>query len=150
MMRNGSGGSGNIVMSGSSAVEIACWDIIGKAAGVPVYKLLGGGVRDRVKVYANGWYTVERTPEEFRAAARRVIEKGYQALKIDPFGAGTYELSTEERSHSLELVEAVRDAICPDADLMIEVHSRCTPATRISLAPEFERLRPTLIGDPVP
>src|SRR5258708_26192096 len=100
MMRNDFERSGNIVMSGISAVEIACWDIIGKAAGVPVYKLLGGGVRDRVKVYANGWYTVERTPEEFRPAARRVIEKAYQALKIDPFGAGTYQRSTERRNRS--------------------------------------------------
>src|SRR5258708_25592071 len=124
--------------------------MIVKAAGVAVYKLLGGGVRDRVKVYANGWYTVERTPEEFRAAARRVIEKGYQALKIDAFGGGTYELSTEERSHSLELVEAVRDAIGPDAELMIEMHGRFTPATAISLARDLERFRPTWIEEPVP
>jgi len=150
MMRNDFERSGNIVMSGISAVEIACWDIIGKAAGVPVYKLLGGGVRDRIKAYANGWYTVERTPQEFRAAAQRVIEKGYQALKIDPFGAGTFELSGAERSHSLELVEAVRDAIGPDAELMIEMHGRFTPATAISLARDLERFRPTWIEEPVP
>src|SRR5260370_10766310 len=118
MMRNDFERSGNIVMSGISAVEIACWDIIGKAAGVPVYKLLGGGVRDRVKVYANGWYTVERTPEEFRAAARRVIEKGYQALKIDPLGARTHVLSTEKPSHSLELLHAVPGPTGPASPLL--------------------------------
>src|SRR5260370_11516945 len=150
MMRNDFERSGNIVMSGISAVEIACWDIIGKAAGGGVEKWGGGGGGGRGKVDANGWYTVERTPEEFRAAARRVIEKGYQALKIDPFGAGTYELSTEERSHSLELVEAVRDAIGPDAELMIEMHGRFTPATAISLARDLERFRPTWIEEPVP
>src|SRR5258708_26253039 len=77
MMRNDFERSGNIVMSGISAVEIASWDIIGKAAGVPVYKLLGGGVRDRLKVYANGLYTVARTPESLRALTPRDIDHDY-------------------------------------------------------------------------
>jgi galactonate dehydratase len=68
-------------------IEVACWDIIGKALNQPVYRLLGGAVRDRIKAYANGWYTVERTPEEFHQAAQRVVERGYRALKLDPFGA---------------------------------------------------------------
>ena len=80
---------GEIAMSGIAALEIACLDIKGKALGVPVYQLLGGAVRDRIKAYANGWYTVERTPDEFAAAARRVLERGYRALKFDPFGPAT-------------------------------------------------------------
>ena len=79
-------------MSGIAAIETACWDIAGKALNQPVYRLMGGAVRDKIKAYANGWYTVERTPEEFAKAARRVVEKGYQAAKLDPFGAGFYEL----------------------------------------------------------
>src|SRR5436309_13360716 len=99
-------------MAGSAVavLETACWDIVGKALGQPVYRLLGGPVRDRIKAYANGWYTVERTPEEFHFAARRAVAKGYRALKLDPFGAGTWELEPEERSRSLALVAAVRDA----------------------------------------
>lgn len=142
--------AGGVVMSGLAAVEIACWDIIGKALGQPVYRLLGGAVRDRIKAYANGWYTVERTPEEFHAAARRVVERGYRALKVDPFGAGTYELDAEERRRALSLVEAVRDAVGPDADLLIEMHGRFAPAAAVSIARDLERFNPAWIEEPVP
>ena len=71
---------------------MACWDIKGKALGVPVWQLLGGKVTDRVKAYANGWYTTERTPEAYHKAAQAVVERGYRALKIDPFGTGHFEL----------------------------------------------------------
>src|SRR6266581_7642810 len=66
---------GGIVMSGISAIEIACWDIVGKAVGQPVFRLLGGAVRSAIKAYANGWYTVERTPSEFHEAASRVVQR---------------------------------------------------------------------------
>lgn len=59
---------------------------------------------------------VERTPEEFHAAARRAVAKGYRALKLDPFGAGFYELDRAEKNRVIELVEAVRDAVGLDAD----------------------------------
>src|SRR5713226_255186 len=81
MFRNDYARAGEIAMSAISTVEIACWDIVGKALNQPVYRLLGGQVRDRIKAYANGWYTVERTPADFHAAAKRVIERGYRALK---------------------------------------------------------------------
>jgi galactonate dehydratase len=142
--------AGATVMAGIAAVEIACWDIVGRALGQPVYRLLGGAVRDRIKAYANGWYTVERTPQEFHAAARRVVERGYAALKLDPFGAGSFELTREERHRALALVEAVRDAIGPDAELLVEMHGRFTPATAIAVARELERYDPAWIEEPVP
>jgi galactonate dehydratase len=150
MMRNDYERAGGTVMSGISAVEIACWDIIGKAVGQPVFKLLGGAVRERLKAYANGWYTVERTPSEFHEAARRAVARGYQALKLDPFGAGTAELSPGERRRAVALVEAVRDAIGPDAELLVEMHGRFTPATAISIARELEPFNPSWIEEPVP
>ena len=101
--------AGAIVMSGVAAIEIACWDIMGKALGEPVHRLLGGAVRDHVKAYANGWYTVERTRQDFHAAARKVIECGYRALKLDPFPAMLGDLDREARLHAISLVEAVRD-----------------------------------------
>ncbi len=91
---------GEIAMSAIAAVEIACWDIKGKALGQPVYRLLGGAVRDRIRAYANGWYQVARVPDEFHAAARRVIDRGYRALKVDPFGEAGGELTGSERSLS--------------------------------------------------
>ena len=92
-----------------------------RPAGVPAARRRP---RDRIKAYANGWYTVERTPEEFHAAARRVVERGYRALKFDPFGAGLYELERDERMRSIALVEAVRDAVGPDVEILIEMHGR--------------------------
>jgi galactonate dehydratase len=142
--------AGGIVMSGIAAIEIACWDIIGKALGQPVYRLMGGAVRDRIKAYANGWYTVERTPDEFHAAARHAVDKGYRGLKLDPFGAGSGELQPDERRRALALVEAVRDAIGPDRELLIEMHGRFTPATAIAVARELEPFSPGWIEEPVP
>jgi len=142
--------AGGTVMSGISAIEIACWDIVGRALGQPIFKLLGGAVRDRIKAYANGWYTVERTPAEFHAAARKAVALGYRALKLDPFGSGSYELAPDERRHALALVEAVRDAIGPDAELLIEMHGRFTPATAVAISRELEAFAPSWIEEPVP
>jgi galactonate dehydratase len=142
--------AGAVVMSGIAAIEIACWDIVGQATGQPVFKLMGGEVRKRIKAYANGWYTVERTPAEFHEAARRVLAKGYAALKLDPFGAGTAELTPAEQRRAIDLVEAVRDAIGPDNELLIEMHGRFTPAAAVSIARELEPFRPSWIEEPVP
>jgi galactonate dehydratase len=142
--------AGEIAMSALAVIETACWDIMGKALGQSVYRLLGGPVRDRIKAYANGWYTVERTPDEFHAAARAVVERGYRALKLDPFGAGTYELEPHERTHALALVEAVRDAVGPDVEILIEMHGRFTPTAAISISRELERFDPSWIEEPVP
>ncbi len=141
---------GEIAMSALAAVEMACWDVVGKALGQPVHRLLGGRVRDRIKAYANGWYTVERSADEFHAAARRVVERGYRALKVDPFGAGLWDLEPAERRRSLELVEAVRDAVGDDVELFIEMHGRFTPAVAIGLARDLEPFRPSWIEEPVP
>jgi len=135
---------------GIALVEIACWDIMGKALGLPVYKLLGGAVRDRIKAYANGWYTVERSPEEFHAAARRVVERGYLALKVDPFGAGFYEMGRREKNLSISLVEAIRDAVGPEVEILIEMHGRFSPATAIDIARDLEPFRPEWVEEPVP
>src|SRR5215207_9969408 len=104
MTINDFGRMGEVTMSALSILEIACWDIMGKALGQPCYRLMGGAVRDKIKAYANGWYTVERTPDEFHAAAKRVVAKGYQALKFDPFGAGRYELTLDEQARAVDLV----------------------------------------------
>ncbi|MFF3568908.1 mandelate racemase/muconate lactonizing enzyme family protein [Nocardia jiangxiensis] len=150
MMRLDYARAGEIAMSALAAVEIACWDIQGKALGVPVYRLLGGAVRDRIKAYANGWYQVERTPEQFAAAARRVTARGYRAMKVDPFGAGMFELDHTETTRSLELVAAVREAVGPEAEIMIEMHGRFNPATAIRLAGLLEPYDPAWLEEPVP
>jgi galactonate dehydratase len=150
ILREDFGRSGEIAMTAVALVEMACWDIVGKALDQPVYRLLGGAVRDRIKAYANGWYTVERTPEQFHAAARRVIERGYRALKFDPFGAGFYELEHAEKVKVIALVEAVRDAVGPDVDILIEMHGRFNPVTAIEMTRELAPFKPSWVEEPVP
>ncbi|HEV2583662.1 MAG TPA: mandelate racemase/muconate lactonizing enzyme family protein [Ktedonobacteraceae bacterium] len=150
MYRNDYARADEIAMSAIATIEIACWDILGQAQGKPVYQLIGGAVRDRIKAYANGWYTVERTPGEFHQAARRAIEKGYRALKLDPFGAGFYELDRAEKNKAVALVEAVRDAVGQDTEILIEMHGRFNPATAIAIARELEPFNPGWIEEPVP
>ena len=144
------GRAGEIVMTGVALIEIACWDIMGQALGQPVYRLLGGAVRDSIKAYANGWYTVERTPEEFHAAATRVIERGYTALKFDPFGAGFYEIQRKEKNRVISLVEAVRDAVGPNTDIFVEMHGRFNPVTAIEMARELAPFKPSWYEEPTP
>ena len=150
MYRNDYARAGQIAMSAIAVVEMACWDIVGKALGQPVYRLFGGPVRDRIRTYANGWYTVERTPEEFHAAAKRVRTKGYDAVKLDPFGDAYYELPAAERRRAIGLVEAVRDAMGPDGEVFVEMHGRFTPAIAIGIAKDLAAFRPGWIEEPVP
>ena len=150
MMINDFGRMGEVTMSAVSIIEVACWDIVGKALGQPCYRLMGGAVRDKIKAYANGWYTVERTPDEFYAAAKKVAEFGYRALKVDPFGAGRYELSREEQALAVSLIGAVRDAVGAECEILIEMHGRFNPATAITMAHKLKKFEPSWIEEPVP
>ncbi len=79
---------GQIHGAAMAAIEIACWDIKGKALGVPIYELLGGLVRERVPVYANGWYQVERSPDAFARAAVDVVASGLPGVEVRPVRRG--------------------------------------------------------------
>lgn len=141
---------GEVLSSGLAILEMACWDIMGKALDQPVYNLLGGPVRERIKAYANGWYRVERDPEEFHQAAKRVVDRGYGAMKLDPFGPGHYELEREEKLLSVSLVEAVRDAIGPEPEILLEMHGRFSPATAIEMSHLLAPYSLGWIEEPVP
>ncbi|RPJ37487.1 MAG: mandelate racemase/muconate lactonizing enzyme family protein, partial [Chloroflexi bacterium] len=150
MFRGDFGRAGEIAMTGISVIEMACWDIMGKALNQPVFRLLGGAVRERIPAYANGWYTVERTPQEFHAAACRAVQKGYRALKFDPFGAGLYELERAEKLRTISLVEAVRDAVGPDVEILIEMHGRFNPVTAVDMINALSPYQPGWFEEPVP
>ena len=133
-----------------AAIETACFDIIGKALNTPLYNLIGGKYRDRVRTYANGWYRGERTPDNFAQCARAALALGYTALKFDPFGDAYRVISRYEEDVSIDIVAAVRDATGPNIELLIEGHSRFTVATAITIG---HRLQPFHIGwfeEPVP
>lgn len=133
-----------------AAIEIACWDIMGKAVGRPVYELLGGRCHEKLRAYANGWYRGERTPEAFAAAAQSVVTAGYTALKFDPFGSAWRKMSMRDESLSVDIVAAVRDAVGPDVDVLVEGHNRFTVEQALRIARLIEPYRPTWFETPVP
>ena len=141
---------GQIHMTAVAAIEVACWDILGKAAGRPVHELLGGRLRERVRAYANGWYRTERTPEAFAERARDVVARGYTALKFDPFGAAYRVQDPVEEDLSIDIVAAVREAVGPSVDLMIEGHDRFSVSTALRIADRLAPHRPAWFEEPVP
>jgi galactonate dehydratase len=141
---------GTIACAGLSAIDVACYDLMGKALGVPVWKLLGGACREHVACYANGWYTTEREPAAIAGRAREVLRRGYGALKIDPFGAGSLELTRAERQRSLAILAAVREAVGPDVQLFVEGHGRFSPHEGVLLARAMEELDPGWFEEPCP
>lgn len=138
------------VCSALGGVEMACWDILGKSLGVPVWRLLGGKCRERIRAYANGWYQVERTPQAIADRAVKAVAMGYGALKIDPFGDGSYEMEEHEKSKSVEIIAAVRDAVGPDVELFIEMHGRFSAHTAIEMCHRLAKFRPGWFEEPVP
>ena len=140
---------GQIHGSAVAAIEVACWDILGKAVGRPIHQLMGGQVRDRTRAYANGWYRVERTPEAFAAAARGVVERGYSALKFDPFGAAWRTQVSREEDLSIAIVAAVREAVGPGVDILVEGHNRFSVSTALRIADRLAEHRPGWFEEPV-
>jgi galactonate dehydratase len=131
------------------AIEIACWDILGKSLGVPVWRLLGGRLHQRLRAYANGWYTCPREPGAFAERAAAVKQMGYTALKFDPFGTAYLELDRTEERLSLSIVGAVREAVGDDVDLLIEGHDRFSVAAAVRLGQALAEFRPMWFETPV-
>ena len=141
---------GQIQGCAAAAIETACFDIMGKALNTPVYNLLGGKYRDRIRTYANGWYRGERTPENFAKCAVDAVALGYTALKFDPFGDAYRVISRYEEDLSTDIVRAVRDAVGPNIELLIEGHSRFTVATAITIAYRLQDFHIGWFEEPVP
>jgi galactonate dehydratase len=143
------GRPGEITQTALAIFDVACWDLMGQALGVPVWKLLGGRFRDAVPAYANGWYRADREPAAVAALARDVVARGYGALKIDPFGAAVATLSAAELRRSVGILEAVRDAVGPDVELYLEMHGRFSAATARLVADAVAPARPGWLEEPV-
>jgi galactonate dehydratase len=154
-------GGGTILFAGISAIEQALWDIKGKCLGVPVYEMLGGKMRDKVRVYANGWSFRCTEPADFAREAERVVKDGYTALKFYPLA--TAELDPEghirhvsnrsvdaaaERK-ALASVKAVRDSVGPGVDLMLDVSAELTTDAIIRLGRKFEDWNIAFLEEPV-
>lgn len=132
-----------------SGIEQALWDIAGKVTGQPVYNLLGGPVRKKIRVYANGWSYLMRGPDDFARAAEKVVEMGYTALKFDPLPRPwrTYIPKNHVRE-ARATVKAIRDAVGPDVDILIELHRRLAPVHAIEVAQAIEEFDPYWLEEP--
>jgi len=133
----------------ASAFDIACWDIIGKHFGAPIRDLMGGTFRDRVRLYANGWYDNCVTPEEFGERAAKWAKMGYTGLKFDVFGAHYDYINDVGLQLAYDRVKAVRDATNGKVAMMIEHHGRFNPTSAIMIAKKLSDLEPLFMEEPI-
>ncbi len=140
---------GSTVMTAISGVEVACWDLIGKACNQPVYRLLGGRYHKTLRAYANGWYGGAKTPADYAERAREVVGRGYQAMKFDPFGVGWKHVNAHECEEAIAIIAAVREAVGDEVDLMIEYHGRFAYRAALEIMRKIERYRPAWCEEPL-
>ena len=142
--------------SALSGIEMAMWDAVGKALKQPVYNLLGGACRPRIRVYANGWFYGTKTPAEHARAAERTVKQGFTALKCYPFQKGSQLPANrlyapkDDIARGVEIVRAVREAVGPDTDLMVDVCRRLAPMQAIELAERIAEFNPFWYEEPCP
>jgi galactonate dehydratase len=133
-----------------SGIEHAMWDITGKIAGMPIHKLLGGACRDKIRVYANGWSEGAKSPDQLAEKAQEVIEMGFTAMKFDPIpGPWRTFVDKNVENAAIDNVRAVREAVGPDIDILIEMHRRLAPMHAARIAREIEQYRPFWYEEPV-
>lgn len=142
-----------------SGVDIALWDIKGKALGRPIYDLLGGQLRNDIQLYANGWFFGCKTPEQYASAAKTTIEAGHQAIKLDPFlemqpyhtAYISGQISAEGEDFGCQIVQAVREAVGKKIEILIDAHGHYNVPTAIRLANRlYEESQITWFEEPVP
>lgn len=143
-----------------SALEMACWDIVGKAVGQPVYRLLGGQVHERLRTYTYLYpepgdaSDVYLDPELAAARAAEYVERGFTAVKFDPAGPytvmGGHQPSLRRIELSVEFVRMIREAVGTSADLLFGTHGQFTASGAIRLASRLEPYDPLWFEEPVP
>lgn len=140
---------GQVHRAAVAAIDIACWDILGKSLNVPVWQLMGGQTRDRVRAYANGWYRTDRTPEAVAVEAAKVVAMGFTALKIDPFGSSWRVMDRSDLALSIDILSAIRDTVGPTVDILVEGHSRFSVDEAVNIAQRLEPIDPMWFEEPV-
>lgn len=136
---------GPILTSAISGIEEAMWDILGKSLGVPIYQLLGGACRNKIRAYA---HVGGRTPKECARDAQAEVEKGFTCLKMTPFEAVKIVDSFSIVKKSAEKLKAMRDAVGDDVDIAIDCHGRLSPSMAIRMAKALEPYYPMFLEEP--
>lgn len=169
---SGAGSTGGATVAAITGIEMALWDLKGQALGTPVYNLLGGRYRERIRVYADSGHGLEPTPASWAEKARQVVAKGFTALKFDvdsiaperfgdPYHVGggpdkawmqgqQRPISRQEMDLMVTLVGAVREAVGSYIDLAIDCHWNYNTRDAITLARELEPSHLMWLEDPVP
>ena len=144
------------VMSAISGIESALWDITGQAAGVPIWQLLGGKFRDKIRIYNDCHAGETETPEAYAAKAREVEARGFTAIKFDidplPSRRDRYNrcISNDDIAHYVDVVTAVRESLGSNTDLAIDAHWFYAPVDILKIAHAFEDLDLLWLEDPIP
>lgn len=147
--RDGYWGAGAILTGAISAVDGALWDIKGKALKTPVYQLLGGKFRDRIRLYANRWFFGVNSIDDLAKKAVETVKKGYTALKWDPFGKSEWNITNSQLKDAISSIRVVRKAVGDDVDIIIEGHGRFNVFTAVRIAKEIEEFKPMFFEEPV-
>ena len=145
---------GTATMAALSAVEQALWDISGKACGLPVYKMLGGPFRYKIRCYASGYlaqpahFDLADTP--MVEAAKAVVEQGFSGIKVTPQPDNYQSLTPEQvLRESIERVRTLREALGDDVDIGLDYHGRSfSPVEAIRLARAIEQYHPLFLEEP--
>ncbi len=155
-----------------SAVDVALYDIKAKALGVPVYELLGGLYRKHIRLYphlkgtwnsfpdpaqddlfSEPWGEIEYTPEQLGQHAKQLVDEGYTAMKFDPFRPGRdgyHGYRPDEIDAVVDRVAAIREAVGPTVDLMVECHGKFNAGTAIKIGKKLEQFDLFWYEEPVP
>jgi galactonate dehydratase len=145
-------GQAGPLLAAISAVDLALWDLKGKALGAPVYDLLGGAYRRNIQLYANYWFIEGgHTPEDYARQARETVKRGFTALKFDPFAHVHYwygedlsangALTEAQKRRALDVVRAVAEAAGPDVAIAIETHAFLNAPTAVEMAHRLAALK---------
>jgi len=145
MYRSGFYRGGAILYSAISGIEQALWDILGKSLNVPVYQLLGGRVRDRIRIYGQ---IGSRRPEILLERFRRLRDKGMTMAKFGPWWATTIVDSPAVVERAVNMMAVVREAAGSKFDLALDCHGRLSPAMAIRFAKALEPYHPMFLEEP--
>ena len=142
---------GSVVQGALSAIDIALWDVKGKRLQVPIYDLMGGKTRDKVRCYMHVGSGEGGTVEELAKDAAGAAEKGYTAVRFTPFPSDYYlhKSYTEWADQAVERVAAVRESVGRYVDICVEIHRQMSPAESISLGRRLEEFNPFFYEDPM-
>jgi len=149
---------GAVTISAISAIDLALWDIKGKALGVPVYELAGGKVRDRVPLYANGWFSMKRPSAHgpqgadvaafYAEQAVEVVAQGYRCLKVYPFN-GPQVITPERMARGIGIVRAIREAVGPEIEIAVDARRRLNIWSARRVAAKLEEFDIAWLEQPI-